>query len=294
MSCPVCGTSTTRRRRAEIDALDYALGEIVAEVWPATVRQVFYQAVVRGLVPKCETHGYRPVQRRLLALREELIIPYGWITDNARMVRGLARYSDPGEFIKEVGMRYRRDYWAESADMVEVWIEKDALAGVLYPTVVKEYGLDLYVTRGFSSVTYLQEAAESIAKDGRPTFVYLFTDFDPSGLSIAETVERELIERAFPVKVEVERLAVTREQIDAYQLPTRPTKTTDARAGAFMAAHGTGSVELDAIPPDTLRDLAKEKIEWHIDPWQLGQLKTAEREERQLLAAFSKSWEAES
>ncbi len=69
----VYGTSPikrTRRTRAEIEALDEALVEIVYDFSPATVRQVFYQAVNRGLIPKSETKGYRVVQRRLVALRE--------------------------------------------------------------------------------------------------------------------------------------------------------------------------------------------------------------------------------
>ncbi len=65
---------------------------------------------------------------------------------------------------------------------VEVWLEKEALAGVLVPTVVEECGLNLHVTRGYASVSYLQSAADFIQRDGRPTYVYLLTDFDPSGL----------------------------------------------------------------------------------------------------------------
>lgn len=278
--CPVCGTSTRRRTRAEVQALDEALHEISRQSRPATVRQVFYRAVVPGMVPKCETHGYRPVQRRLLALREQRAIPYDWITDNARIVRGYARYGGLGEYAQEIAMRYRRDYWRESGVQVEVWIEKDALAGVVFPTVVEEYGLELYVTRGFSSVTYLQQAADALELDGRPAFVYVFTDFDPSGLSIADTVRRELVGRAPSVEILVERVAVTREQIDLYGLPTRPTKTTDTRSAAFVALHGTGSVELDAIPPDVLRELVAEKIERHMDPWRLRQLKEQEERER--------------
>ncbi len=282
----VYGTSPIKRERrskGEIEALDTALAEIVCEVAPATVRQVFYQAVVRGLVLKSETRGYRVVQRRLLKLREEGSLPYGLITDNARMVRTRARWDSPEQFAKEAAARYRRDYWADSPVRVEVWLEKDALAGVLTPTVVDECGLDLYVTRGFASVTYLQEAAEFMREDARPTFVYVLTDFDPSGLSIAETVERELIGRAWPAEVEVERLAVTREQIDLYGLPTRPTKSTDTRARRFEREHGTGSVELDAIPPATLRSLVRDSIEEHMDSERLRVLKLAEEQERNLL-----------
>ena len=81
--------------------------------------------------------------------------------------------------------------------------------------------------------------------------------------------------------VDVERLAVSREQIDEYGLPTRPTKTTDTRSRAFMAQYGTGSVELDAIPPDVLRQLVRGAIEQHMDRRKLEQLKMVEQEERE-------------
>src|SRR4051812_12137363 len=99
------GTSPIRYRRSreEIERLDSALAEIVYEVALATVRQIFYQAVVRGLVPKDETKGYRVVQRRLLKLREEETIPYGLITDNpawsAHAHAGTVRRTSPGRLL---------------------------------------------------------------------------------------------------------------------------------------------------------------------------------------------------
>jgi hypothetical protein len=170
-----------------------------------------------------------------------------------------------------------------------VWLEKDALKDVLTPTVVNECGLGLHVTRGFASITYLQEAAEDIDIDGRPTFVYVLTDFDPSGTSIAEKVEEELIERGPLSEITVERLAVSREQIERWDLPTRPTKTTDTRASRFRRIHGTDSVELDAIPPDELRRLVRDAIERHMDPWELEQLRLAEGSERETLRNMFKA-----
>lgn len=272
-----------RRTRAELEELDWALAEIVEEIEPATVRQVFYQGVVRGLVPKDEARGYKLVQRRLVKLRESGEVPYGWITDNVRIVRGHNRYGGPEDYAQVAAEFYRRDYWAESPVSVEVWLEKDALAGVLVPTVVEECGLDLHVTRGYASVSYLQSAADFIRRDERPTYVYLLTDFDPSGLGIADTVAAELVRRSYPVEVHVERLAVDRDQIDEWGLPTRPTKTTDSRARKFMREHGTGSVELDAIPPAALRSLVRSSIEEHMDPERLRVMKLAEEQERDLL-----------
>jgi len=91
------------------------------------------------------------------------------------------------------------------------------------------------------------------------------------------------VRRSHPVEVRVERLAVNRSQIDEHGLPTRPTKQTDSRARAFMREHGTGSVELDALPPATLRDLVRGSIECHMDPGRLETLRLAERQERDLL-----------
>jgi hypothetical protein len=284
----------TRRTKAEIEKLDAALQEIVEQFRPVTVRQVFYQAVNRGLVPKSETKGYRVVQRRLVVLRESGESPYGNVVDGTRYVHGHRRYNDLDEFTTYAAGLYRKDYWATSEVNVEVWLEKDALKGVLFPTVVNECGLGLHVTRGFASITYLQEAAEEIEVDGRPTYVYVLTDFDPSGVSIAEKVEEQLIERAPFSDITVKRLAVSREQIERWDLPTRPTKTTDTRASKFRRVHGTDSVELDAIPPDELRTLVKAAIESHMDPWRLEQLKLAERSEREKLRNMFKESSQES
>lgn len=167
-----------------------------------------------------------------------------------------------------------------------MWLEKDALKGVLVPTVVNECGLGLHVTRGFASITYLQEAADDIERDGRPTFVYVLTDFDPSGVSIAEKIEEELKARAPGSGITVERLAVDREQIERWDLPTRPTKASDTRAAKFRRIHGTDSVELDAIPPDELRNLVRSAIDSHMEPWRLEQFRMVEREERQTLRSI--------
>src|SRR5215208_3861897 len=272
-------------RRSELEALDAALVQIAGSYAPITVRGAFYQAVSRGLVPKDETKGYRLVQRRLLKLRESGELPYGWMTDGSRTVYGHVRYRDANEFASSVKTRYRQDYWAETDEYVEIWIEKEALAGVLKP-VVDEFGLDLYVTRGFASVTYLQEAADDISLEERPVYVYLFTDYDPAGMNIADQVEQELSERAGgDSMVHVERAAVTPEQIRVYGLPTRPTKQSRRKSLTYYeATHGSVSVELDAMPPDVLREEVRQRIERHMDPWRLEQMRMVEREEQEGLA----------
>ncbi len=271
--------------RAEMAALDAALVRIAGDNAPITVRGVFYRAVAEGLVPKDETRGYRVVQRRLVKLRVSGEIPYGWITDGSRTVYGHLRYRDADHFAGTVKTRYRQDYWRDAAEFVEVWVEKDAMVGVLRPVVMEEYGLDLHVTRGFPSLTYLQDAAEDINLEDRPVHVYVLTDFDPSGRNISDRIEQELWERCDDAALHVERIAVTEQQIDEFSLPTRPTKRSRRRGPTYYeATHGAVSVELDAFPPNVLRGIVRDRIERHMDPWRLEQMRMVEREEREGLA----------
>ena len=260
-----------------------ALYEIVEEHAPITVRGVFYQATTRGLVPKSETEGYRPVQRELVKMRREGLIPWGWITDGSRSVFGYRRYGGLDSYARQVASNYRKDYWLDSPEYVEVWLEKEALKGVVSPVAVGEFGLDLYVTKGQPSVTYLYEAAEQIAEDGRPTSLYVLTDFDPGGLRIFDRIRRELEGFAPDAELQVERIAVTPEQIAEHGLPTRPGKTKDPQAQRFAQEYGEGCVELDAMPPATLRALVKDAIERHMDPDRLRVMRLAEEQEREVL-----------
>jgi hypothetical protein len=272
-----------RRTRAEMEVFRRVLHEIVEEHAPITVRGVFYRATARGLVPKTETEGYRPVQRELVKMRREGLIPWGWITDGSRSVFGYRRYDDLDSYARQVAANYRKDYWMDSEEYVEVWLEKEALKGVVSPVVVGEFSLDLYVTKGQPSVTYLYEAAEQIAEDGRPTSLYVFTDFDPGGLRIFDRIRRELEGFAPDAELRVERVAVTPEQIAEHELPTRPGKSKDSQAGQFAREHGEGCVELDAMPPETLRGLVREAIERHMDPGRLRVMRLAEEQERDVL-----------
>jgi hypothetical protein len=83
------------------------------------------------------------------------------------------------------------------------------------------------------------------------------------------------------VEVAVYDLAVTPEQIEEWNLPSRPTKMSDSRSAKFVAEHGDQSVELDAIRPDVLRDLVDTAIRSHwTNDLDLYQLKAIEEEER--------------
>jgi hypothetical protein len=280
---PTSPVKRQRRTRAQLEQLDKELYLIAAKYQPLTVRAVFYQAEVRGLVPKTE-EGYDVVQRRLLILRRAKRIPYPWITDGVRYVQGEERYAGPDAFLQDVASLYRRDYWRSNLAAVEVWIEKDALAGSIAPVVVSQWGLDLWISRGLSSESYLYRAGRAIAERRKPTHVLVLTDFDPSGLLIEEKIADGLPGFTEGVEVHVERLAVTSNQVAWWNLPTRPVKRGDSRAARFMKTFGDRCAELDAIEPTMLRKLVDENIARFADRAQIERLKVIEAEERENIA----------
>jgi hypothetical protein len=120
----------------------------------------------------------------------------------------------------------------------------------------------------------------AIKDRGKPAYIYHFGDLDPSGIDAARDIETKLRRYAPGAEIHFERLAVTRAQVEKWNLPTRPTKQTDTRAKKFGSAT---SVELDAIPADKLRAIVRECIERHVDQHQLKILKVAEESERGFL-----------
>jgi hypothetical protein len=279
----------TRRRLTKVvqAELDAALIDLTRRYHPITVRGVFYRAEVSipHIVLKDEK-GYGLVQRRLVELRKRGDVEYSWITDGTRWRHGHTRYASLQDFQVRAAALYRLDYWVNSNVHVEIWIEKDALAGVIAPVVIDEWGLDLMVSRGFSSKTYLYEAGQFLRQVDKETHVYVLSDFDPSGKCAARKVEEGLREFAPDVDLHVHELAVTVDQIRDWDLPTRPTKMSDSRARKFVAEYGEESVELDAIPPDLFRRLVGDAIAAHADPRAIDRLKDVEWQERETIRSW--------
>jgi hypothetical protein len=270
----------SRATKAEVEGRRAGLLDIVAKMKPMTVRQVFYQATVRGLVEKTEA-GYNKVQTDLTLLRRTGELPYGWLADNTRWQRKPLTFNCVEDALNATARLYRKSLWADADSYVEIWLEKDALSGVIYP-VTSSFDVPLMVARGYASLSFLNSAAEYIDDLAVPAHIYHLGDFDPSGVNAGEKIEETLREMAPRAEIFFERIAVTPEQIEAWNLPTRPTKTTDSRSKNF----GAISVELDAIEPNTLRQIVQDVIEIHLPEDQLEVLKAAEESEREYIRAL--------
>ena len=273
----VNGSRPTRRSRTEMEEYRADISAVLEEIQPATVRQLYYQLVSRGVIPKTEA-AYKDLVRNLTLMRRAKEIPFRWLADNTRWMRKPTTYSSLKDMLEREREFYRRALWDAQDCYVEVWLEKDALAGVLVE-ITDQWDVPLMVTRGYPSISYLHSAASVIVEKQKPTFLYYFGDYDPSGLDITRAVEEGIRELAPDADIQFERVAVTLEQIDRWKLPTRPTKATDSRSNGFDG----DSVEVDAIAPADLRELANECIVRHIDEDALKRQQVIEEQERRTL-----------
>lgn len=301
-----CRSSPTNRRRrrtkAEIEALRDHIYEVARADHPVSIRQVFYRLVSLGVIEKSEGEYSATVGRLCVEMRKSGDLPWDWVADNTRWMRKPETFDSLEDALDVTARTYRRSLWTTSNGYVEVWLEKEALSGVLYP-VTEAWDVSLMVTRGYPSLTFLHAAAEAFPHD-RPTFIYYFGDHDPSGIDISRHTEAQLREfytrhlldagpdgesdadlgsRLLRAGLRFERVAVTPQQIEEMQLPTRPTKRTDSRAKGWDG----GSVEVDAIPPATLRRICEELIVAHVDERELAVLRETEALEREALQALA-------
>jgi hypothetical protein len=217
---------------------------------PVTVRQLYYQAEVAGLpgIEKTDA-GYNKVQRQVLKLRRKGLLKYRHIADATRWTRHTTRFDTPEEAIRATAKFYRKSLWTAVNEYVEIWCEKDALAGVIFGTA-DEYDTPLMVTRGFVS----EEKLERFAADKG-------------------------------IRVDLRQIAVTEQQIRDWKLPTRPPKRNSP---ADRKWPHTFACELDAIDPDTLRYLVEAAILRHLNPGELKVLRAAEESEREILLGYAR------
>jgi hypothetical protein len=249
---------------------------------PITVRGLYYQAEVHRIpgIGKSDL-DYAKIQRQVLILRRCDRLDYQLIADATRWMRKPRSYNSVDEALRSTAALYRKALWGDAPEVVEIWVEKDALAGVILP-VTSLYDVPLMVTRGFSSETFCFEAAMARRGDPRPYHVYYFGDFDRSGQDAARTLEEKLrrFARKIGVTVVFETLAVTLDQIINLRLPIRSPKRNSA---ADRRWRWDFACELDAIPPDTMRTIVQAAIERHLPAAKLDVLKIAEESERTLI-----------
>jgi len=258
---------------------------------PITGRGIGYKLFTAGLIPSMDRNSMQRVYRLLKEARERDMIPWHWIVDETRELERKPSWDDPAEFVRVVSRSYRRDFWNQQPVRVEVWSEKGTVRGVLAP-VLDGYGVGFRVMHGFSSATTINDVAGDY--DGRPLIVLYCGDYDPSGMWMSEHDLPDRINRYGGDHVEVNRIALTED--DVRSLPSFPAsdKNKDTRYKWFVQNYGNRCWELDAMDPNALRSRVECEIVALIEPIAWERCALVNKEEQESLRHVLDQWGAAS
>jgi DNA topoisomerase VI subunit A len=284
-----CSVKRFRRTKDAVGVVRAAIVEMLKADHPMTVRQVFYQLVVRDVIEKTEKQYQGTVIRLLTEMRMDGTIPFAWIVDESRPRSVNRTYNNIADAARRTAKFYRRSALRECPDYIEIWSEKSALAAII-GDAADDYDVPVVVTKGMPSLTQLYGTASEIARAhraGKQTHIYQFGDHDPTGVLIPRAIEQRIAEMCENLNCPpptIERVALTREHIIEFNLPTRPTKRDNNAHAKYFEGD---SVELDALPAAELRSMVREVIQRHISDQELDALRVAEESERELLEQWA-------
>lgn len=285
-----------------------------AQGFDLTLRQLYYQFVSRGLIPNRDSE-YKKLGSIVNDARLAGYIDWERIQDRTRNVRSLSHWEDPSGVIRSALASYHVDYWKGQEYRPEVWIEKDALVGVIEPAC-QDLDVPYFSCRGYTSQSEMWGAAQRLRgyiEQGHTPLILHLGDHDPSGIDMTRDIEDRLalflrggalIETAVKREdgeydvdyeaqespVEVVRLALNMEQVRQYDPPPNPAKLTDARAVGYIRIHGNESWELDALEPTVIDGLIRDAIDQYRDMGAWDEVVEREDEHKKLLKACSTRW----
>jgi hypothetical protein len=288
---------------AQADAIcrDYA-----AQGYDLTLRQLYYQFVARDLIPNTQ-ESYKRLGSIVNRARMAGLLDWNYIVDRTRNLRSLSHWDAPADIIRGAAAQFRIDKWAGQGRRVEVWVEKEALAGVVQ-RAADNHDVAWFSCRGYVSQSELWGAGQRLGRylvNGQAVTILHLGDHDPSGIDMTRDIRDRLTlflgkDLGYEVaesygddglpEVEVRRIALNYDQVRQYNPPPNPAKLTDSRANGYIAAHGRQSWELDALDPATLNALVAEHIEGIQDPNLYHERQVTEEEHRELLSAASRRW----
>ncbi len=273
-----------------IDAANSIIDEYRAEGFTLTLRQLYYQFVSRDLIANKQTE-YKRLGSIVNDARLAGLIDWDMIEDRTRNVRRSPSWSDPAEIVAAIAQQYQEDLWADQEFRVEVWIEKDALLGVIEP-VCERWRLPYFACRGYSSQSEQYRAGKRFAEwrdNGQVPVVLHLGDHDPSGIDMTRDNTDRLAMFA-EGDVDVRRLALNMDQVKRYRPPPNPAKESDGRSGPYIKKFGPSSWELDALDPKVIDRIIENEIKTVVDMATWSRAKLQEVERRETLSQASDNW----
>lgn len=287
--------SPQRFSKSSLSLIETANG-IIAEYralgFTLTLRQLYYQFVSRDVIPNNQRE-YKRLGSVINDGRMAGLIDWNSIEDRGRNLNTFPSWGHPRDILDAAAEAYRLNPWDGQRCYVEVWVEKEALIGVV-ASACKNRRVPHFACKGYTSQSEMWGAGHhrlrpKIAR-GREVHILHLGDHDPSGIDMTRDVEDRLCVFA-QGNVRVHRLALNMDQVKELNPPPNPAKTTDSRFASYIREYGYESWELDAIEPARLADIISAAIEPLIDEVRWDYTIAVETEDRRKLASLSSNYE---
>jgi hypothetical protein len=289
---------------ALIDKANEIIAEYDDQGLVLTNRQLFYQFVARDWLPN-SAKSYGLICKISREGRMAGLIDWDMIEDRTREATFWRSYAGPAAALRRCAQFYKEDPWALQCHRPEVWVEKDALVGVI-AGICGEYHVPYLSCRGNASHSLLYEAGkrfEAYIDRGLIPVVLYLGDHDPNGIDMTRDIRERLLlfinaasKDPFAISVEdeehaieVRRLALNRDQVNG--LPPNYAKETDSRYKAYVREVGTTECwELDALAPDVIVGLIRTALDKLIDRKKWDQAKRQLQRNRRKLTKVADDW----
>jgi hypothetical protein len=274
-------------QRADDIARNYA-----RQGYNLTLRQLYYQFVARDYLANNQ-QNYKWLGSVINDARLAGLFDWSYIVDLTRSLESVPHWDTPDSIISSAAYSYRIDKWQDQRYRVEVWVEKQALEGVVSRAARAE-DVSYFSCRGYNSQSNAHEAAQRLQKyidDGQEPVVIHLGDHDPSGIDMTGDIRKRFGIFIGTGQIKVVRIALNMGQIERFNPPPNPAKLTDSRAKRYIAKFGRESWELDALSPATLDNLIRRKIRSFRDEDLYTTYAQREVEERAYLSQVSSNWE---
>ena len=285
--------------RLVIDQANVIIDEYQQAGFTLTLRQLYYQFVSRGLIPNKQTE-YDKLGAIVNDGRLAGEIDWDAIEDRTRRLREYAVQDSPAAAARDLAKESIEDLWDAQPKRIEVWIEKDALLGVIEP-VCGRWRIPHFACRGYASQSELYIAGKRLAEyvdREQEVLILHLGDHDPSGIDMTRDNRERLHlfagggnngfdvdepDERYENAIEIRRIALNMNQVQQYNPPPNPAKLTDSRATDYISRFGNSSWELDALDPKVIDQLIDAEVRGEIDPQRWATARATEKANRQKL-----------
>ena len=262
-----------------IDQANEIIEEYSSEDYDLTLRQLYYQFVARDIIPNKQSE-YSRLGSIINDARLAGLIDWDSIIDRTREYESLSHWNSPAEILESAARSYNIDTRIDQNYYIEVWVEKDALVGVI-EHACNPLDIGYLSCRGYVSQSEMWRSAQRFIRSNHWHNCVLLHlgDHDPSGIDMTRDIENRL--NIFGAQLDVIRIALTMEQIEELNPPPNPAKTTDSRYNSYIKLYGENSWELDALDPRILNRLIKENVDYYTEKKKRQLLIKRQEEERE-------------